>query len=197
MLIGPLVIGLTPVKCHGRLIVYTNSSIDSLYFLAFASKASNCSSLSHTQFNLKPSDVNNIEYPAFDVKTSPTLRILQTRPINTAVYAGDNATFYCSSQPGSGARIQWWEWTSSSTPQLISDQDLFTRHPNGNRYQIEHPDNESYNLRMTDVEVGDAGSYSCVDAGFGPPCVNASAEQSGNRASANLIVFSEESKYLQ
>ena len=117
---------------------------------------------------------------------------LETVPGSTAVYIGQEAIFECSGPSGSNMRIQWWEWTSqpNKQPQLISDQDLLVRHPNVNKYDIQQPDNDTYNLIIHNVQLSDVGTYTCLDAALGPPCSNISDDQRGSIASAELVVLS-------
>lgn len=91
-------------------------------------------------------------------------------PDNVAVYAGGSVTFQCITDGVAGANIRWWEYVSSASGVLISDgSTLLPSHPNYARYELILSDSRTFNLKINNVSLTDAGYYQCQDSNAAPP----------------------------
>jgi hypothetical protein len=87
-----------------------------------------------------------------------------------AVYAGESVTFQCITDGVANANVRWWEYVSSSAGVLISDgSTLLPSHPNYARYELILSDSRTFNLKINNVTLSDAGYYQCQDSNAAPP----------------------------
>jgi len=119
------------------------------------------------------------------------LRAIETGPDNVAVVASTSdtpttVTLKCSSNvvpgPPPGSRVQWIEYFSNDqSGSFISDNEVLLEHPNKARYQIIHDSETQFDLEISMVGIGDAGTYVCEDTHAAVPDVTS--------AQAELIVL--------
>jgi len=114
---------------------------------------------------------------------------LSRLPVNIVALQGTNVTFTCSSSVGGTPRIQWMEFATAESGNLISDGSLILPgHPNSARYSLNTTLPRQFDLTVHNVELGDGGLFRCTDA-----TAPASEKQ---RHNAELTVIEQEQQCL-
>lgn len=91
-------------------------------------------------------------------------------PDNVAVFTGESVSLSCVTDGVANANVRWWEFVSSSTGVLISDGSLLMpSHPNYLRYELIMDGARTFNLKINNVTLLDAGYYQCQDSNAAPP----------------------------
>jgi len=93
------------------------------------------------------------------------LRGIDRGPDNTVAVSGSTAILNCVAFDAPQMRIMWAEFiTNRQVETIISDGEQITiGNPNKDRYRILHGFANEYNLAISDVRLGDGGTYKCRD----------------------------------
>jgi len=117
--------------------------------------------------------------PPFPVHASrrtdlaPGQHALSQPPLNEYALVGQTVYLICvATIAPPTARILWYEFVSTGTGQVVSDNGLvLPSHPNAARYRIVQNEPTEFFLEITNVQLSDGGSYACADIQSGPPQV--------------------------
>ena len=98
----------------------------------------------------------------------PNPHDLDQVPDNIAVYEGEDVVLTCAGLTNadieSGYRVMWYEFITLPQGNPISDgNQVLPGHPNADRYSIEQPTADTFNLKITNVQGSDGGTYVCQD----------------------------------
>lgn len=100
----------------------------------------------------------------------PNQQALTILPINVAGMVGGDVTLLCEVASASASRVHWWEFVTTGSGQMISDNGvILPSHPNNARYTIIKDTVNTFNLHISNLELADGGTYVCLDGNSGPP----------------------------
>jgi hypothetical protein len=96
---------------------------------------------------------------------------LTNLPVNTVAVEGmDSIILTCSVQgPSTAHSMAWVEyaWTPNGGP-ISDNENILDSHPQSHRYRIKHDNNFEYSLEISNITMGDGGTYLCIDQQANP-----------------------------
>lgn len=98
-------------------------------------------------------------------------RGLELGPDNVAVLVGETTTLNCMTDGVVNSNVRWIEYvTISGTGSIITDgTNMVPGHPNAARYELIYDGDRTYALKISNINLDDAGYYECVDSNAAPP----------------------------